>query len=317
MHVCLNYIVLVWFCNNLEICCFVGCVELITVSTPQKYVNVTRGGSVLLQCMFVTIDQTTGLTIQWDFVSSSAMSPQQVYYYQSGKDVITKSYEGRLQPPSSPGMTRNASIIISNMQPSDMGVYTCQVHNFPDVDGPSEVNIIVNVLEKPSVPYCAVHGDVESGHLVTLTCHSERGSPAPTYTWIKLDQARSMKPALGRMTETGILEIRNISEFQFGEYQCMATNMAGFSTCTIELSQEVGDGVIAGAVIGALLGCVLIILVVWFIAHTVKKHKYKAVKASEGTEMKRSAPQAHEASDGVPVATTASSLHAEGDDAQA
>lgn len=43
---------------------------------------------------------------------------------------------------------------------------------------------------------------------------------------------------------------------------------------------------IAGAVIGALLGFALIILVVWFIAHTVKKHKYQAVKAAEANEMK-------------------------------
>lgn len=43
---------------------------------------------------------------------------------------------------------------------------------------------------------------------------------------------------------------------------------------------------IAGAVIGALLGCILIILVVWFIAHTVKKHRYKVVKEAEGTEMR-------------------------------
>lgn len=49
---------------------------------------------------------------------------------------------------------------------------------------------------------------------------------------------------------------------------------------------EERDGVIAGAVIGALLGCLLIILVVWFIAHTVKRHKYKAVKAAEANEMK-------------------------------
>uniref|UniRef100_A0A7N6BVP6 V-set and immunoglobulin domain-containing protein 1 n=1 Tax=Anabas testudineus TaxID=64144 RepID=A0A7N6BVP6_ANATE len=252
-----------------------GCVELITVSSPQKYVNVTMGGSVQLQCMFVTIQETTSLTIQWDFVSSSSLTPQQVQTVHAGTQMRAFT-------------TNNASIIISNMQPSDSGVYTCEVHNFPDVSGKSQVNIIVNVLVKPSTPYCAIHGDVETGHLVTLTCHSERGSPAPTYTWTKLDQTRASRPVLGRSesTPTGVLEIRNISQFEFGEYQCNATNAVGFSLCTIDLSQDAGDGVIAGAVIGALLGCVLIILVVWFIAHTLKKHKYKAVKASEANEMK-------------------------------
>lgn len=131
---------------------------------------------------------------------------------------------------------------------------------------------------------------------------------------------RNMPALFSSATKTGILEIRNISQFEFGEYQCNATNVVGSSACTIELSPgmiiflflrigikmysnkitkmasftdakmsvcvEVGGGVIAGAVIGALLGCVLIILVVWFIAHTVKKHKYKAVKAAEANEMK-------------------------------
>ncbi|KAM4620329.1 V-set and immunoglobulin domain-containing protein 1-like [Polymixia lowei] len=264
----------------------VGCVELISVNTPQKYVNVTKGESALLQCLFTTSQETTGLTIQWNFDSKSSLTPQQIYYYQSGKDVITKPYEGRLQLPSSPSTTKNASIIISNMQPSDAGIYSCEVHNFPDVDGKSEANIIVNVLEKPSIPYCSVHGDLESGHRVTLKCHSERGSPTPTYIWTRLDQTKTRRPVLGRTTTTGLLEIRNISQFEFGEYECKATNAAGFSSCTLELSSELADGVIAGAVIGALLGCVLIILVVWFIAHKVKKQKYTAVKAPEATEMK-------------------------------
>lgn len=59
-------------------CCFAGCVELITVSTPHKRVNVTVGESVLLQCMFDTISDTKGLTIQWDFDSPSSIAPQQV-----------------------------------------------------------------------------------------------------------------------------------------------------------------------------------------------------------------------------------------------
>ncbi|XP_056299716.1 V-set and immunoglobulin domain-containing protein 1-like [Pseudoliparis swirei] len=301
--------------RSLVLISVIGCVELITVSTPQKYVNVTIGGTALLQCIFKSTDETTtGLTTQWDFFSHSSMTPQQVYYSQAGKDVIPSSYEGRVQPPYSPGTTKNTSISIRNMQPSDAGVYTCQVHNFPDVDGKSEVNINVNVLEKPSGPYCSVHGDVESGHRVTLTCHSERGSPTPKYTWIRLDQTKTRRPVLGRATETGILEFRNISQFEFGEYQCNATNAVGFSNCIIELTPDVGDGVIAGAVIGSLLGCVLIILVVWFIAHTLKKHKYNQVKQSEANEMKRSALQ--QGSDHVTVATPASNLH-EGDEPQA
>ncbi|KAF7661573.1 hypothetical protein LDENG_00258660 [Lucifuga dentata] len=297
-----------------------GCGELITVTTPQKFVTVTVGGTALLQCNFVTSqDTTTSLTIQWNFASSSMAAAQQVYYYQSGKDVIGESYENRLKPPSDPS-TRNASITISNMQPSDAGMYTCEVHNLPDVDGKTEATIIVNVLEKPSLPFCAVHGDVESGHLVTLTCHSEHGSPTPLYTWTRLDQTKTRKPVLGRdeyFTKTGKLEFRNISQFQFGEYMCNASNAVGFSTCTTELSPEVEDGVIAGAVIGALLGCVLIILVVWFIAHTIKKHRYKTVKDTEASEMKRSTQQAQGASDAVPMATTSSNLHAEGEDPQA
>ncbi|XP_053187978.1 V-set and immunoglobulin domain-containing protein 1-like [Scomber japonicus] len=297
----------------------IGYVELITVTTPHKHVNVTKGGSLLLQCYFVSTESTTtGLTIQWDFVSSASMTAsQQVYYYQGGKTIISDSYSDRFHPPSDPGSSHNASIIISNMQLSDSGVYSCEIHNFPDVTGQSQANIIVNVLERPSVPYCAVHGDVEAGHLVTLTCHSEDGNPKPTYSWIRLDETKTRRPIMARTTDTGKLEIRNISEFQFGEYRCNASNVVGFASCTIELNPDAGDGVIAGAVIGALLGCLLIILVVWFIAHTVKKHKYKAVKVSEANENKRSSHRAQEASDNVAMTTRASNLHSEADEPQA
>ncbi|XP_056141500.1 V-set and immunoglobulin domain-containing protein 1-like [Lampris incognitus] len=294
-----------------------GFVELISVTTPKNPVNVTKGESVTLQCTFTTTAvNTTGLTIQWNFVSTSSIHPQ-IYYYQSGADVIANGYEGRLHPPSNPKTTRNASISISNMQISDAGIYTCEVHNFPDVDGRSEGNIIVNVFQKPSVPYCNARGDLEIGHRVTLTCHSEEGSPTPIYTWTRLDQMKARKPVLGRTTTTGRLEFGNISQFEFGEYQCKATNVVGFTTCTLELSPEVDDGVITGAVIGALLGCALIILAVWFIAHTLKKQKYKAVKTAEASEMKRSTHQPPATSEGVPMATTPGHLQAEVDEAQA
>uniref|UniRef100_A0A8C5HZW1 V-set and immunoglobulin domain-containing protein 1 n=1 Tax=Gouania willdenowi TaxID=441366 RepID=A0A8C5HZW1_GOUWI len=283
---------------------FTGLVELITVTTPQKYVNVTKGGNVLLQCMFVsTEEETSSLTIQWEFDSSSApaVGPEQcmrfsdtfqICYYQSGKVAITSSYEGRLQPPFSPEISKNASITLSNMQQSDAGVYSCDIHNFPDVEGRSQANIIVNVFEKPSVPFCSVHGNVETGHPVTLTCHSEHGSPKPAYTWTRADAAQATKTlmlpqvcnSVSPATPTGVLKFSNVSQFEFGEYQCNASNVLGFEACTVELNPELGAGVIAGAVIGAILGCVLIALVVWFIVHTVKKQKYKAVNVFLGSQ---------------------------------
>ncbi|KAJ3589431.1 hypothetical protein NHX12_010276 [Muraenolepis orangiensis] len=242
---------------------------MISVSTSQKYLNLTIGETAQLQCSFSTIPDTSGLTFQWDFVERTSLHPQQLYYYQSGEDVVTKLYEGRLQVPKDPTQSRNASISITDMQVSDSGVYTCEVHNFPDVDGRSEVNIIVNVLEAPSTPFCAVHGDIEAGHLVTLTCHSERGNPPPTYSWVRPDQAKARRPAI---------------EFQFGEYQCTVSNVVGSATCMVELSAEMEAGIIAAAVIGALLGCLLIVLIVWFIVHRVKKHRYAAVKAPVAME---------------------------------
>ncbi|XP_036379796.1 V-set and immunoglobulin domain-containing protein 1-like [Megalops cyprinoides] len=267
-----------------------GCVHLIAVTTTHKFVNVTTGQSVFLQCSFATTSPTTGLNIEWSFVPRSGLTNQQVYYYQSGQSVITANYKGRVTGPYSPNTTYNASITISNMKPSDSGIYTCDVHNIPDVQGTSEVNINVMVLEKPSVPFCAVHGTVEAGHLVSLTCHTEQGNPPPTYTWTQLNQGRS-RSALGETNfQTGVMYIRNLSQFQFGEYQCNASNVVGFTVCTVELVEDLGDGAIAGAVIAAVLGAALIIFLVWYITHHLRKSKYKAAKAAGATEME-SGPQ--------------------------
>ncbi|KAJ7996561.1 hypothetical protein DPEC_G00238310 [Dallia pectoralis] len=264
--------------------CNKGFGHLITVMVPQRLINVTKGDSAVLACTFVTTQQKTNdLIVQWSFVAKNTIVQQQVYYYQSGEGIISNAYKGRLAPPSSPATSNNASVTISNMQVSDAGAYTCEVRNFPDVNGQTEATTIVNVLEVPSVPFCAVHGNVETGHLVTLTCHSEQGSPSPTYSWVRLDNDKTLTPVLQGNTDTtsGSLYMRNISQFEFGEYKCTSSNAVGSATCTVELEHELGGGVIAGAVIGALLAAVLIILMVWYVTHSMKKQKYSATKTTE------------------------------------
>lgn len=58
---------------------FLGCGHLITVTVPEKFVNVTNGESALLQCTFVTtVQNTSNIIIQWSFVAKTSNVLQQV-----------------------------------------------------------------------------------------------------------------------------------------------------------------------------------------------------------------------------------------------
>uniref|UniRef100_A0A3B4D6Y3 V-set and immunoglobulin domain-containing protein 1 n=1 Tax=Pygocentrus nattereri TaxID=42514 RepID=A0A3B4D6Y3_PYGNA len=258
------------------------CTLSIWVTVPQKIVNVIVGQTANLQCTFTTNVPMTSLLVQWTLYPRASLTPEETQ--------IGKQFQNRLTVHSMINTTKNASISISNMQTADAGTYTCDVRNFPDISGQAEASVTVNVLEKPSYPACAVHGDVSTGHLVTLTCHSSNGSPSPQYTWSRIEQGKKMnEPTLKVVPDsfhfsfcfacasstldvnTGTMYIRNISQFEFGTYQCNASNSVGFSTCTVELSS--GTATIVGAVIGALLAVAFIVLLVWFITHKLKKQK--------------------------------------------
>ncbi|KAK6480494.1 V-set and immunoglobulin domain-containing protein 1-like, partial [Huso huso] len=292
-----------------------GSSHLVTVKVLDQRLNVTDGGSATLQCTYTTtIDTTTDLNIQWTFhqansqrndqptlcpsVDSSDESSQshclktmystdkrgrcswknQIYYFESGQSYSLGSFKNRITAAKSPN---NATITISNMQPSDSGVYICEVNNPPDFQGNNQGLFFVSVLVEPSKPICAIHGTPESGHRVSLTCHSEQGNPAPTYTWSKLSNGVATQP-LGQMV------IGNLSQFE----NCNASNSQGFLSpwSSVQLISPITgahEGAIAGAVIGAVLAAVIIGTVVWFIS---SKRKGKSNKEkSAGTELQTKA----------------------------
>ncbi|RXM99986.1 V-set and immunoglobulin domain-containing protein 1 [Acipenser ruthenus] len=209
--------------------------HLVTVKVLDQRLNVTDGGSATLQCTYTTtIDTTTDLNIQWTFHQANAQRNDQIYYFESGQSYSLGSFKNRITAATSPN---NATITISNMQPSDSGVYICEVNNPPDFQGNNQGLFFVSVLVEPSKPICAIHGTPESGHRVSLTCHSEQGNPAPTYTWSKLSDGVATQP-LGQMDIiSGNMKIGNLSQFEIGTYQCNASNSQGFSVCTVELSE--------------------------------------------------------------------------------
>lgn len=72
-------------------------------------------------------------------------SLSQIYYYSGGQSYSYGEFKNRITAATSPG---NASITISNMQPSDTGSYTCEVFSPQGDAGQSQKSVIVNVLGK-------------------------------------------------------------------------------------------------------------------------------------------------------------------------
>ncbi|KFQ53764.1 V-set and immunoglobulin domain-containing protein 1, partial [Nestor notabilis] len=195
----------------------------------------------------------------------------QIYYYSEGQSYTYGEFKNRITAATGPG---NASITISNMQPSDTGSYTCEVFSPEGDAGQSQKSVIVNVLVKPSTPFCKIEGTPEKGHLIYLLCRCEEGLPHPTYRWYKVAD-NTLKPVTEQLNpNTGILYIGNLTTFETGYYRCIASNLLGNSTCELDLTTKHSDGgVVAGALIGAVLAAAIICIIVWVLSKKAKKTK--------------------------------------------
>ncbi|CAM4722904.1 unnamed protein product [Lepidochelys kempii] len=291
-----------------------GHISSVTVTAPQNMVNVSVGGNATLLCTYTTSGSVDSLFIQWSFYSAKEKQPQthslcrkiqsmdeksvnhcqktvyvtdargrcswkhQIYYFQNGQAYEYGEFKNRINGTTNQG---NASITISNMQPSDTGFYTCEVFNPQDSNGRNQKSVAVSVLVKPSQPHCSLRGTPETGHLVSLSCYSEEGMPAPTYQWYRV-LGETLKPMTEQLnTKTGLFIIGNLTTFETGYYRCTASNSLGNSSCEVDLSAAHSEGgLIAGALIGAILGAVVICIIVWFLTKREKKKETKEKAAN-------------------------------------
>ncbi|OXB67609.1 hypothetical protein ASZ78_016732 [Callipepla squamata] len=249
----------------------------VVVTVPEKTVNVKTGGNATLLCTYTSSQPLGNFFIQWSFYSAKESQLHTIYYYSEGQSYSYGEFKDRITAATSPG---NASITISNMQPSDTGSYTCEVFSPQDDAGQSQKSVIVNVLVKPSKPFCKIEGTPEKGHLVYLLCKCDQGLPHPTYHWYKVDE-NTLTPVTEHFNpNTGILYIGNLTTFETGYYRCIASNIMGNSTCELDLTSLHSDGnIVAGALIGAILAAVIICAIVWVLTKKAKK------KTSSSNEM--------------------------------
>nr|XP_025033814.1 V-set and immunoglobulin domain-containing protein 1 isoform X1 [Pelodiscus sinensis] len=291
-----------------------GHINGVTVTVPQSMVNVTVGGNVTLLCTYKTTGPLDSLFIQWSFYSAKEKQHEthapcrniqsmdeksvnhcqkmvyvtdargrcswkhQIFYFQNGQTFEYGEFKNRINGTTNPG---NASITISNMQPSDTGLFTCEVFNPQDSNGQNQKSVAVSVLVKPSQPHCSLRGTPETGHLISLSCYSDEGMPIPIYQWHKVS-GDALKPMTEQLNmKTGLLIIGNLTTFENGYYRCIASNSLGNSSCEIDLTASHSEGgLIAGALIGAILGAIVICIVVWFLTKRKKKEKIKEKAAN-------------------------------------
>ncbi|XP_030904140.2 V-set and immunoglobulin domain-containing protein 1 [Melopsittacus undulatus] len=299
-----------------------GHVSGVVVTVPQKIVNVTTGGNATLLCTYTSSGSLGNFFIQWSFYSAKetqlhTRSPchgilsmdeksvshcqkmvhvtdargrcswrYKIYYYSEGQSYSYGEFKNRITPATGPG---NASITISNMQPSDTGSYTCEVFSPQGDAGQSQKSVIVNVLVKPSTPFCKIEGTPEKGHLVYLLCRCEEGLPHPTYRWYRVAD-NTLKPVTEQLNpNTGILYIGNLTTFETGYYRCVASNILGNSTCELDLTTNYSDGgIVAGALIGAVLAAAIICIIVWVLSKKAKKTKKRSSNEMQEMAQKQS-----------------------------
>ncbi|CAL8281498.1 unnamed protein product [Arctogadus glacialis] len=149
------------------------------VLVPQK-VNAVLGKNVTLECR-VEVGTNLSLTqSSWERRLPTGAVTVAVYNPLFGISVPPE-YEGRLtfRSPSS----HDATILLSDVGFSDMGVYTCKVATFPL--GNTQAATTVNVLVEPKVSLSAGPGTLVDGgnETVVATCTAERARPPAEVSW--------------------------------------------------------------------------------------------------------------------------------------
>ncbi|XP_026910715.1 V-set and immunoglobulin domain-containing protein 1 isoform X1 [Acinonyx jubatus] len=299
--------------------CFADQGSMVQVTIPDSVVNVTVGSDVTLVCTYTsTVVSRDKLSIQWSFFHKKDLPPtshspclntegmeekavsqclnmahardargrcswtSQIYYSEGGQATAIGQFKGRIVGSNDPD---NASITISHMQPTDSGVYVCDVNNPPDFVGKNQGILKVNVLVKPSKPLCSIQGLPETGHPISLSCLSVLGTPSPVYYWYKVEGEDIVPVKENFNPATGILVIGNLTNFEQGYYLCTAINNLGNSSCEIDLTSSHPEvGIILGALVGTVVGATIIISVVCFAKSKAKaKAKGKGRKKNSKT----------------------------------
>ncbi|KAM9391508.1 hemicentin-1 [Pholidichthys leucotaenia] len=177
-------------------------------TTNPKEVQVSQDSAVTLEC------------------HAAGNPPPQISWLKNGRPLLLS--------PRTRLLSGDSLLRISPVQLSDSGVYTCIARSRA---GLAELSYDVQVQVPPAVNHVEPVEPVTvvQGSLVTLTCEA-RGIPPPTLTWMKDGQPLSLQSNLLLDGQETRLQLPDVAPSDAGFYSCVASNQAGSSTKSFNLT---------------------------------------------------------------------------------
>ncbi|XP_035392059.1 hemicentin-1 [Electrophorus electricus] len=131
-------------------------------------------------------------------------------------------------------LSRDTVLRISPVQLTDSGVYMCVARSKA---GLAERKFHLQVQAPPTVEHTEAIEDVivVQGSMVTLTCEAH-GVPPPTLVWLKDGQPLSLHHNLLLDDQEMRFQLSNVETTHAGFYSCVASNQAGSSSKTFNLT---------------------------------------------------------------------------------
>ncbi|XP_068228261.1 lachesin-like isoform X2 [Palaemon carinicauda] len=174
---------------------------------PNKTVVVGR--DVILPC---SVDNLKGYKVAWIFVETQTILT--IHH-----TIITKNPRFSLARNDH----KHWYLRISDIRPSDRGMYMCQVNSDPMMSqvGYLDVQVPPDIIDEESSSEVVV----KEGQDVTLECRA-RGSPKPVISWKREDGGKiDINNGINlKVTDSEVLHIPTVSRLHMGAYLCIASN---------------------------------------------------------------------------------------------
>ncbi|OWF52578.1 Hemicentin-1 [Mizuhopecten yessoensis] len=165
-------------------------------------------------------DIGTNVTISCE---ATGNPPPKIYWRNEDGTII--AYGGRfIQLPE-------GSLFVRNLKIGDEGRYTCVVQNQFGMRDMSAYLSVTGIV-RPVIAFTNPFIEVIKGNDVELNCVLLRGNPKPVLNWIKDGMVVQPSARVTRPFNNSVL-IGDIQQDMEGDYQCVASNVAGNSTYTV------------------------------------------------------------------------------------